>query len=139
MRNLQLNLPLQMLKLQLIARLQLCKMPLRKAVLCWKLQIARDVLPNKNLLTPMRHLQTLEMSTNQLLLQRGNWNQNSTSLGLIWMRRADAMETSSRISVNLSALSRSSLLPVMRIRRIMNVCKRDRPAPGQGQELQKAN
>merc|ERR1719206_32660 len=28
-----------------------------------------------------------------------------------------------RISVNLSALSRSSLLPVMRIRRIMNVCK----------------
>merc|ERR1712013_664349 len=27
------------LKLQLIARLQLCKMPLRKAVLCWKLQI----------------------------------------------------------------------------------------------------
>merc|ERR1712013_605870 len=88
MRNLQLNLPLQMLKLQLIARLQLCKMPLRKAVLCWKLQIARDVQPNKNLLTPMRHVQTLEMSTNQLLLQRGNWNQNSTSLGLIWMRRA---------------------------------------------------
>merc|ERR1712013_250780 len=42
-------------KLQLIARLQLCKMPLRKAVLCWKLQIARDVQPNKNLLTPMRH------------------------------------------------------------------------------------
>merc|ERR1712013_214107 len=36
---------------------------LRKAVLCWKLQIARDVQPNKNLLTPMRHLQTLEMST----------------------------------------------------------------------------
>merc|ERR1719206_1536820 len=32
-----------MLKLQLIARLQLCKMPLRKAVRCWKLQIARDV------------------------------------------------------------------------------------------------
>merc|ERR1712013_336556 len=74
------------LRLRLIARLQLYKMPLRKAVLCWKLQIARDVQPNKNLLTPMRHLQTLEMSTNQLLLQRGNWNQNSTSLGLIWMR-----------------------------------------------------
>merc|ERR1719206_385951 len=29
-----------------------------------------------------------------------------------------------KISANLSALSRSSLLPVMRIRRIMNVCKR---------------
>merc|ERR1719206_222773 len=52
--DLQLNLQLLMLKFQLIARLQLCKMPLRKAVLCWKLQIARDVQPNKNLLTPMR-------------------------------------------------------------------------------------
>merc|ERR1719206_667948 len=59
---------------------------LEEAVLCWKLQIARDVQPSKNLLTPMRLLQTLEMSTNQLLLPRGNWNQNSTSLGLIWMR-----------------------------------------------------
>merc|ERR550519_835287 len=58
MKNLQLNLLLLMLRLQLIARLLLCRMHLKRAVLCWRLLIVRDVQPSKNLPTPMRHLPT---------------------------------------------------------------------------------
>merc|ERR1711962_1437480 len=51
----------------------------------YQLQV-RDALPNKNWLTQMRHLQTLEMSTNPLLLQRESLNLSTISLELIWMR-----------------------------------------------------
>merc|ERR1719474_2055345 len=86
MRNLQLNLQLLMLKFQPTVRLPLCRMHLKKAVHCLRQQIVRDALQNKNWLTPMRHLQTLEMSTNPLLLQRESLNLSSISLELIWMR-----------------------------------------------------
>merc|ERR1719495_559387 len=59
---------------------------LEEAVHCLRQQIVRDALQNKNWLTPMRHLQTLEMSTNPLLLQRESLNLSSISLELIWMR-----------------------------------------------------
>merc|ERR1719206_376646 len=63
---------LQVQRLQLIAKLQLCRMHLKKVVHCWRLPIARDALPSKSLRIPMRHLQIWEMSTNPLLLQREN-------------------------------------------------------------------
>merc|ERR1719357_1523481 len=86
MKNLPPNLSLLMQRLLLIERLLLCRMHLRRAVPSLRLLIARDALQNRSLLTLMRPLLILEMSTSLLLLLRGNWKLNSTNLELISMK-----------------------------------------------------
>merc|ERR1711915_1084933 len=85
---------------------------LKRAVPSLRLLIARDALQNRSLLTLMRPLLILEMSTSLLLLLRGNWK-----------LRTDATEISARTSASLSAPSRSLLLLLMRTKRIMSACR----------------
>merc|ERR1719282_399461 len=80
------SLLLPMPRLLLTERLLLCRTALRRAVPSLRLLTDRDVLLSRNLLTPMRTLLTLAMSTSPLLLPEGSLSLNSTSSRAILMR-----------------------------------------------------